>query len=156
MCQVDSKLLATFHAESSSVHILDSRSPGIPVVTLSGHRGNVNALEWAPGSRSILATGADDYQVLIWNINRSNNEQTSLGTGTDGPNLSTSSSSARRTHIIKEPVMAWSAESEVNNISWGPLEHSSMNSNSSSNGISVVFGRSIQSLKVWWNTPFGG
>ena len=53
---LDSNFLATFHAESADVQVLDMRSPGKPVVELKGHRGAVGAIGWGASEGSMLAT----------------------------------------------------------------------------------------------------
>ncbi|KAK9473758.1 WD40 repeat-like protein [Dipodascopsis tothii] len=64
----DANVLATFAAESSTVQIIDIRSPGTAAVELAGFSGNVNVAEWSPTQRHVLATGADDCQVLVWDV----------------------------------------------------------------------------------------
>ncbi|KAK9452656.1 WD40-repeat-containing domain protein [Dipodascopsis uninucleata] len=86
----DANLLATFAADSTVVHVLDIRSPGTPVVELDAHVSNVNAVEWAPQQRNIIATAADDCQVLVWDV------------------------SMNRTEI----ALAYTEQAEVNNIAW--------------------------------------
>ncbi|KAK9248378.1 WD40-repeat-containing domain protein [Lipomyces tetrasporus] len=86
----DPNLLATFSVDSNVVHVLDIRSPGSPVVELDAHVANVNAVEWAPQQRNVLATAADDCQVLVWDV------------------------SANRSEI----GLAYTENAEVNNITW--------------------------------------
>lgn len=63
----DQHFVATFHLDSNTVHIIDIRFPGVPLLNLAGHEGNINCVKWAPGSRNICSTGGDDGQILIWN-----------------------------------------------------------------------------------------
>ncbi|KAK9238380.1 WD40-repeat-containing domain protein [Lipomyces kononenkoae] len=86
----DPNLLATFSVDSNVVHVLDIRSPGSAVVELDAHVANVNAVEWAPQQRNVLATAADDCQVLVWDV------------------------SANRSDI----GLAYTENAEVNNITW--------------------------------------
>ncbi|KAF9157585.1 ddb1 and cul4 associated factor 7 [Actinomortierella ambigua] len=67
--RLDAHYLATFHADSSKVQILDIRMPGMPSSELHGHKGIVNCMAWSPTSRSAICTGSDDHQVFIWEIN---------------------------------------------------------------------------------------
>ncbi|KAK9449329.1 WD40-repeat-containing domain protein [Limtongia smithiae] len=86
----DANMLATFAVDSSVVHVLDIRAPGTPVVELDAHGGSVNAAEWAPQQRGVLATAADDCQVLVWDVGGSQ----------------------------AEVVLAHAAAGEVNNVAW--------------------------------------
>ncbi|KAK9383801.1 WD40-repeat-containing domain protein [Kockiozyma suomiensis] len=86
----DPNMLATFSIDSNVVHVLDIRSPGTPVVELDAHMGSVNAVEWAPQQRNILATSSDDCQVLVWDI------------------------TSNRSDI----AMAYTENAEVNNLAW--------------------------------------
>ncbi|EJD34112.1 WD40 repeat-like protein [Auricularia subglabra TFB-10046 SS5] len=52
----DSNYMATFHVESSSVQVLEMRSPGQPVVELNAHAAQVNALGWSVAEAGMLAT----------------------------------------------------------------------------------------------------
>lgn len=61
--KMDANYLSTFHADSSSVQILDIRVPGIPVSELRGHKGTVNCMAWSPISGSEIATGSK----YLWN-----------------------------------------------------------------------------------------
>lgn len=117
-CERDANLLATFASDSNTVQVLDIRRPGSAILQLESHAGAINALEWAPDSRSLLATCADDSQVLVWDCN----------------NADQSSGSAR----CREPVLAWTAESEVNNISWS----------AEGDRLCAAYGKSVQILKI--------
>lgn len=76
----DPNILATVAHNSSRIHILDIRVPGVPLTTLDGHTRAVNSISWAPGTgkngykRHLLASSGDDCQVLLWDT-------------TDAPNL---------------------------------------------------------------------
>ncbi|KAK9481371.1 WD40-repeat-containing domain protein [Lipomyces japonicus] len=86
----DPNLLATFSADSNIVHVLDIRSPGAPIIELEAHSANVNAVEWSPQQRNVIATAADDSQVLVWDV------------------------ASDRSEI----ALAYTETAEVNNISW--------------------------------------
>lgn len=70
----DPNILATVAYNSSRIHILDIRVPGVPLTTLDGHTRPVNSIVWAPGAgkngykRHILASSGDDCQVLLWDV----------------------------------------------------------------------------------------
>lgn len=46
----DPNYLATIMMDNKNVIILDIRVPMLPVATLSGHKGCVNSISWAPHS----------------------------------------------------------------------------------------------------------
>lgn len=117
-CERDSNLLATFAAESNIIQILDIRQPGSALLELDAHAASVNAIKWAPHSRNLIASCADDCQVLVWDCNNAEN----------------TSGTAR----AREPVMAWTAESEVNNLAW----------NTEGDKLCAAYGRSVQGLKL--------
>jgi DDB1- and CUL4-associated factor 7 len=149
-CDSDANLLATFHLDSSVVHILDTRFPGSPRQNLAAHYGSINVAKWAPDSRSIIATASDDCQVLMWDIT----QQTSSRSGkepdpTNGSAAANSTSTnaatntADHTHTLREPILSWTAESEINNLSW------SWGANDLEHGIVAVnYGRSLQALPL--------
>lgn len=56
--KLDANYLSTFHADSSSVQILDIRVPGVPVTELRGHKGAVNCMAWSPIGSTEIATGS--------------------------------------------------------------------------------------------------
>ncbi|ORY86119.1 WD40-repeat-containing domain protein [Protomyces lactucae-debilis] len=126
-CSHDANLLASFHADSSVVLILDIRQPGQALLTLDAHGGPVNAIGWQPGSRHLLATGGDDKQVLIWDLNKA-------GVGSAAGVAAASTTASR----IKEPSLAWHGEGEVNSLSW--LGDGSR--------LAVCQGRTVQSVKL--------
>lgn len=117
-CERDANLLATFAIDCSVVQVLDIRQPGTAILELEAHAGSVNAVQWAPNSRHLIATCADDSQVFVWDCN---NAEQSKGTSR-----------------CTEPALAWTAESEVNNISW----------NADGDRIASAFGKTVQSLRV--------
>lgn len=53
---LDPHYLATFHADSPDVQILDMRSPGKPVSELKAHRGAVQTIGWGASEGSTIAT----------------------------------------------------------------------------------------------------
>ena len=115
----DANLLATFHVDSSVIQVLDVRQPGHAILQLDAHAGSVNAIKWSPNARTLLASSGDDCQVLIWDCN--------------APIDNTSASNK-----IRDPVLTWTADLEVNNLSW-------------SNGgdrIAACYGKTVQSLKL--------
>ena len=63
---LDSNFLATFHAESPDVQILDMRSPGRPVVEMKGHRANVNAVGWSSLDNGLVSSAGMGEDVPCW------------------------------------------------------------------------------------------
>lgn len=95
-CGSDSNLLATFHADSQTIQVLDVRRPGQAVVELEAHSGALNAIEWSPTSKNLIASCADDAQVLVWDLN----------------------AAASKQQRIRDPALAYTADYEVNNLTW--------------------------------------
>ena len=112
-CQRDANLLATFHNDSTTLHVLDIRHPGQSILDLDAHMGSLNAIQWSPTSRNLLATCADDAQVLVWDCNAPVDTRPT-------------------------PVLSWTADVEVNNISW----------NAQGDKISAAYGKTVQVLKL--------
>lgn len=132
--RMNSNLLATFHMDSSLVQILDIRYPSAPIAELSkSHTGSVNCLTWSPTDANQIATGGDDSQVLVWNINNTPaNDNRSYYQNTQRYSHQPSRS-------IQDPLLAYVADAEVNSISW---------SKAAPDWISIGFGKTIQALRV--------
>ncbi|KAG0746690.1 hypothetical protein G6F57_009560 [Rhizopus arrhizus] len=131
--RMNSNLLATFHMDSSAVQILDIRYPSAPVAELSkSHSGSINCLSWSPNESGQIATGGDDSQVLVWNINQPDNN-----------NRNYYANQPRYNHqpprVIQDPLLAYVADAEVNSLTW---------SKSCPDWIGVGFGKTIQALRV--------
>ncbi|KAK5992974.1 putative WD repeat-containing protein C17D11.08 [Cladobotryum mycophilum] len=105
----DTHLLATFAADSNVIRILDVRQPGQALLELRGHTGPVNCIEWSPLRRGTLASGADDCQVLLWDLM---NSAPSIG----GPPVN----GTPQQNNQKSPVASWNCEYEVGNLGWVP------------------------------------
>ncbi|CAO3619537.1 unnamed protein product [Mucor fragilis] len=132
--RMNSNLLATFHMDSAVVQILDIRYPSAPVAELSkSHSGSINCLSWSPTESGQIATGGDDSQVLVWNINQGSNDSRSYY----------QSSQQRYSHqpprSVQDPLLAYVADAEVNSLTW---------SKSAPEWIGVGFGKTIQALRV--------
>jgi len=110
----DSHLLATFAADSNIIRILDVRQPGQALLELRGHSAAINAVEWSPSRRGVLATGGDDSLVLVWDLlNASNGASLNgvEGNGSIGPQGQVGA---------KGPASWWRCDYEVGNLSWAP------------------------------------
>ncbi|PVH91638.1 WD40 repeat-like protein [Periconia macrospinosa] len=136
----DSHLLATFAADSNLIRILDVRQPGQALLELCGHSAPLNSIEWNPSRRGMLASGADDSLVLIWDLLHSQNgavingdaagsaaqpptpasAHPANGGSAQGGNAAATSSGTGGTMGRKGPYQSWRCEYEVGNISWAP------------------------------------
>ena len=110
----DPKYLAAIPEDSNNAIILDIRVPSVPAAELSGHAAAINALAWAPHSSCHLCTASDDKQAYIWDL-------------------------STMPKPIEDPILAYSAESEVNQLQW---------SSSQPDWISITFGNKMQILRV--------
>ncbi|KAL6888062.1 WD40-repeat-containing domain protein [Trichoderma evansii] len=99
----DTHLLATFAQDSNVIRILDVRQPGQALLELRGHSGPINCIEWSPSRRGTLASGADDCQVLLWDLMNSS-----------------SINGAQQQENQRSPVACWDCDYEIGNLGWVP------------------------------------
>jgi WD repeat-containing protein 68 len=137
--RMNSNLLATFHMDSAIVQILDIRYPSAPIAELSkSHSGSINCLSWSPTDAGQIATGGDDSQVLVWNINNNTGDNNRSYYQQNAP-----SQQQRYSHqpprSVQDPLLAYVADAEVNSLTW---------SKSAADWIGVGFGKTIQALRV--------
>ena len=85
-------------SESSDVMVLDLRSSREPVLSLSGHTAQVNAIAWAPQSANHMCTVSDDKQANVWDFSR----QTA----------------------VTEPMLSYGTDSKINNVAWSAAQNS--------------------------------
>ncbi|KAF2402688.1 WD40 repeat-like protein [Trichodelitschia bisporula] len=134
----DSHLLATFAADSNIIRILDVRQPGQALLELRGHAAPITAVEWAPNRRGMLASGADDSLVLVWDLLNSHNgavlngdaaipapvsgnAATPSGGQQQGGAAGAPGTSTQGQGVsLKGPAASWRCEYEVANLSWAP------------------------------------
>lgn len=112
----DPNYLATFMVDSRRTIILDIRVPSIPVAELGGHLGCVNATAWAPHSSCHICTAGDDSQALIWDL------------------------SAMPKRPVEDPILAYNAEGEVNNLQWSATQP---------DWVSIAFNDKLQIRKLF-------
>lgn len=129
----DQHLISTFCVDSDVVRILDVRQPGQALVELKGHTANVNCCEWNPGRRGVLAAGADDCSLLVWDIFGSSGSSAVTG------NIKTEKGVEQE----RNPIAYWSCEVEVNNLSWSPTV-----GKNGSDWIGIVGGKGLWGLGV--------
>ncbi|KAI9354489.1 WD40-repeat-containing domain protein, partial [Pilaira anomala] len=141
--RMNSNLLATFHMDSAIVQILDIRYPSAPVAELSkSHSGSINCLSWSPTESGQIATGGDDSQVLVWNINQTsdnNNNNNNNNRNYYHQQQNTQRYSHQPPRSVQDPLLAYVADAEVNSLTW---------SKSAPEWIGVGFGKTIQALRV--------
>lgn len=137
--RMNSNLLATFHMDSAIVQILDIRYPSAPVAELSkSHSGSINCLSWSPTESGQIATGGDDSQVLVWNINQQSSTNDSRSYYHHQQNTQ-QRYSHQPPRSVQDPLLAYVADAEVNSLTW---------SKSAPEWIGVGFGKTIQALRV--------
>ncbi|KAG1870108.1 WD40-repeat-containing domain protein [Suillus subalutaceus] len=136
----DSNYMSTFHMDGQDVQILDMRSPGQPVIELRGHRAQ---------DRPTLATAGDDCQVLLWDL--ATYTQTATSPRTANSRLNSPRPDVKK-RVVTDPIMAYSASSEVTNLAWSPqIPGMTMNTGHSTapgEWLAIASGKSIKALKV--------
>ena len=111
----DPNYLATLTMDSNKVIILDIRVPSLPAAVLDGHSQCVNSLAWAPHSAMHICTAGDDNQALIWDLSNLGQKQ------------------------ISDPILAYAAESEVNQLQWSKAQP---------DWVAICFDKKLQILRV--------
>ena len=111
----DPNFLATFCQDSVKTAILDIRMPAVAVCELGGHVSSVNGIAWAPHSSCHICTVGDDLQALIWDL------------------------SALGSKPVDDPILAYSAEAEINNVVW---------STALPDWVTIAYGDKLQILRV--------
>jgi WD repeat-containing protein 68 len=124
----DHHLLATFAQDSNVIRILDVRQPGQALLELRGHGGALNCVEWSPLRRGTLASGADDCQVLIWDLINNNQAPNGAPAGDN----------------VRSPVASWQCEYEVGNLGWVPH----LASNDYGEWLGVSAGRGVWGVRL--------
>ena len=135
----DAHLLATFASDSNIIRILDVRQPGTALLELHGHQGNLNTIEWSPNRRGMLASGADDSLVLVWDLL---NQQSQAPV----PALNGNGSAVQAGEVqSKGPAASWRCEYEVVNVSWAP---NSALTTQGGDWLGVCAGRGVWGVKI--------
>ena len=126
----DAHLLATFSQDSSVIRVLDVRQPGQALLELKGHAGSVNCIEWSNTQRGLLASGADDCCVLLWDLmSAASNTPGQNAAAVGGPvptatNANGGATAGAATGVGQErgPSATWECGFEVSNLSWAPSQ----------------------------------
>ncbi|KAI9682098.1 MAG: hypothetical protein M1817_000152 [Caeruleum heppii] len=138
----DAHLLATFSQDSSLIRILDVRQPGQALLELRGHSSSINCIEWSPSRRGMLASGADDSLVLVWDLL---NQASNASISSAPPNGVQPGQAGAAGDVNRGPAAAWRCDYEVGNISWAP--HSGLTSQGT-DWLGVSGGRGIWGIKL--------
>ena len=117
----DAHLLATFSQDSSVIRVLDVRQPGQALLELKGHGAAVSCIDWSSSQRGVLASGADDCCVLLWDLMGSS----ATGIGASAPAGASQATAGTgqapgSTSQERGPSAVWESAFEVANISWAP------------------------------------
>jgi len=76
----------------------------------------VNCIEWSNTQRGVLASGADDCCVMLWDL------MSSSSGGLPQPNhAGTTSQTGGQQSQERGPTAVWDCAFEVGNLSWAPV-----------------------------------
>lgn len=141
--------------------MLDMRSPGRPVVELKGHRGAVSAVGWSRQDSGIVASAGDDCQVLVWDLGAqglysSHASSAQASSRSPHPDGTSGSAGNANTRTTSEPMLAYTAPTEVHNLTWSPNLIGGAYTREDGRGamapsgewVAIAAGRSIRALKV--------
>jgi len=146
----DSNYMSTFHMDGSEIQILDMRTPGQPVMELRAHLAPINAFGWGSAENPLLATAGDDCQLLLWDI--SPYTTSVVPSPRPGGSRLNSPRPETKKRIIKEPVLAYTASSQITNLAWSPkIPAMTMNTGHSTvagEWVAITCGRTIKALKI--------
>ncbi|KAH6759422.1 Transducin/WD40 repeat-like superfamily protein [Perilla frutescens var. frutescens] len=113
----DPRFMAAAMMDSSKVIVLDPRMPTLPVAELRRHQAAVNAIAWEPQSSRHICTAGGDSQALIWDL----------------------SAERRQTDGGSEPILAYAAGGEIEQMQWSSLQP---------DWIAIAFSNKLQILQV--------
>jgi WD40 repeat protein len=71
---LNANLLAVGGEESGLIGVWDMRMPQMVINDLSHHSKQVNTIEWHPTEEQLLASGAEDGKVFIWDNSKCGEE----------------------------------------------------------------------------------
>ena len=110
----DTNYISTIAIDSTEVNIIDIRVPCTPVSVLQNHQSQLNGISWAPHSSCHICTAADDKKALIWDIQQISRP-------------------------IEEPLLAYQADGEINQVHWSTLH---------SDWIAICYKSNLEILRV--------
>eukprot|EP01029_Cantina_marsupialis_P029209 TRINITY_DN779948_c0_g1_i1.p1 TRINITY_DN779948_c0_g1~~TRINITY_DN779948_c0_g1_i1.p1 ORF type:complete len:322 (-),score=48.09 TRINITY_DN779948_c0_g1_i1:137-1102(-) len=111
---LDDNYIALIAEDCPDVIVIDKRMSARPTAELRGGTGPVNGISWAPHSAAHMVSVSDDCHANIWDIS-----------GLPNP--------------VTEPLMCYSADSEITNVFWSKSEPYWM---------AITLGRRLQLLRV--------
>ncbi|KAH9823910.1 WD40-repeat-containing domain protein [Melampsora americana] len=158
---IDPNYIAVSSASGNDIHLLDVRSPGVPVVELKAHASNVNGLAWSPDG-NLLGSCGDDCQVLIWDFNelpnlletgssnpttkpnpshhpKASNPSSNTTTHPIKPSNNTSNNHTLHTKLMRDPLLGYHSLQEINSITWS-LAHRDW--------LAISMGKKVRCLRV--------
>lgn len=94
------------------IRILDVRQPGQALLELKGHGAAVNCMEWSNTQRGVLASGADDCCVMLWDL---------MGSSVTSGLAPGQTPGQQGTGQERGPSAVWECGYEVGNLSWAPV-----------------------------------
>ena len=94
------------------------RQPGQALLELKGHGASVNCIDWSNSQRGVLASGADDCCVLLWDLMGSS--ASGIGAPVAGAAPGTAPAQPGGTGQERGPSAVWDCAFEVANLSWSP------------------------------------
>ncbi|CRK32526.1 hypothetical protein BN1708_005786 [Verticillium longisporum] len=115
-------------ASPSTASYHSSSSPGQALLELRGHGGSVNCVEWSPLRRGTLASGADDCQILIWDLLNSTGAMNGAG----------------QPDSYRNPSASWQCDHEIGNLGWVPH----MSNGEYGDWLGVTAGRGVWGVKM--------
>ena len=136
----DAHLLATFSQDSNLIRILDVRQPGQALLELRGHAASLNCIEWSPSRRGMLASGADDSLVLLWDLLGQSNPSNPTNINGAPP-----SQPAGGGELGRIPSAVWQCDHEVSNISWAP---SILSAGQAGDWVGISGGRGVWGVQI--------
>lgn len=107
----DPNVIVTVAQDSNAIIVLDMRYPGTPLLTLEGHIGPVNQVQWHPKKSGVLVSCGDDCQVLYWDTSALLGQTSSNTARWNNQNV---------VHTVDTPQMAYTTETEANNLVLNP------------------------------------
>ena len=123
--------------ENGSVHLWDRRKAAGPVLKIMGHNGLVLALEWHLVEPWVLATGARDRTVKVWDLSDQSVRGGGGGGGGGGAEGGAGNANNSASTTLKETYLI-NTVSAVNRIKWRPGHPEQLTTTSSVQGDNMI------------------